>query len=146
MMNKYVILIIIGALIIGGGVVYRSFFIAESSKPVVTGKVREVTIVADRDEWRFTPGAIEDERGDKIVATVINEDDYDHGIAIDAFGVSQRMPANSTITVEFVVTQEGDFPYYCSVPCGEGDVNGEHRTHFDMVGVFKVRSPSAANQ
>lgn len=145
-MNKYVILIIIGALIIGGGVVYRSFFIAESSKPVVTGKVREVTIVADRDEWRFTPEVIEAERGDKIVATVINEDDYDHGIAIDAFGVSQRMPANSTITVEFVVTQEGDFPYYCSVPCGEGEVHGEHRTHFDMVGAFQVRSPSAASQ
>ncbi|OHA09933.1 MAG: hypothetical protein A3A44_03670 [Candidatus Sungbacteria bacterium RIFCSPLOWO2_01_FULL_60_25] len=140
-MNKYVILIIVGALIIGGGVVYRSFFIADSSRPVTTGKVREVTIIAKKDEWRFIPETIEAERGDKIVATVINEDDYDHGIAIDAFGVSQRMPANSTIKVEFVVTQEGDFPYYCSVPCGEGDVRGEHRTHFDMVGAFKVRNP-----
>jgi len=72
--------------------------------------------------------------------TVINEDDYDHGIAIDAFGITQRMPANSTVKVEFVATQAGDFPFYCSVPCGEGIVDGKKRTHFDMIGKLHVRS------
>jgi len=86
-MNKYVTLIIVGALMIGGGIVYRSFFIAESSKPVVTGKVREVTITAKENEWKFEPEIIEAERGDTIIATVINEDDYDHGIAIDGLAV-----------------------------------------------------------
>lgn len=80
------------------------------------------------------------ERGDKIIMTVINEDSYDHGIAIDAFGVSQRMPANGTIKIEFTVTQEGDFPFYCSVPCGEGHVDGVKRTHFDMIGKLHVKS------
>ena len=88
----------------------------------------------------FVPEIIEVTRGDKIVATIINEDIYDHGIAIDAFGISRRMPANSTIKVEFVVTQEGDFPFYCSVPCGEGTANGVKRTHFDMIGKLHVRS------
>ena len=72
--------------------------------------------------------------------TLVNEDSYDHGIGIDAFGVSQRMPANSTIKVEFVVTQAGDFPFYCSVPCGEGNVDGVKRTHFDMIGNMRVKS------
>lgn len=119
---------------------YRLFLIPESSKPVVSGKVREVTVTAVKNEWRFEPEIIEVERGDKIIMTVVNEDDYDHGIAIDAFGVSQRMPAEGTIKIEFIVTQEGEFPLYCSVPCGEGVVDGKKRTHFDMVGKLHVRS------
>lgn len=139
-MNKYVILIIVGALIIGGGILYRVFLLPQSSVPVNTGKIREITIVARKNEWRFVPEDIEAVRGDRIIATVINEDDYDHGIAIDALGVSQRMPAKSTITIDFIVTQEGDFPFYCSVPCGEGTVDGKTRTHFDMIGRLHVKS------
>lgn len=139
-MNKYFILIAVGILIIGVGIIYRVFLLPKKSVPVVTGKVREITIVSQKDKWNFAPEVIEAERGDKIIATIINEDNYDHGISIDAFGVSQRMPANSTIKVEFVVTQEGDFPFYCSVPCGEGKVDGKKRGHFDMVGKIHVKS------
>ena len=69
---------------------------------------------------------------------------YDYGIALDVLGVSQRMPVNSTIKIEFVAIQEGDFPFYCSVPCGEGIVDGHKRTHFDMVGNLHVRSAMSA--
>lgn len=137
-MNKYLILIIVAVLILAGGVGYRVFLIPQKSVPVTTGKVREVTIIAKKDHWQFEPETIEAARGDKIVATIVNEDDYDHGFAIDALGISQRMPAKQTIKVEFVVTQEGDFPFYCSVPCGEGSVDGHKRTHFDMVGTLHV--------
>ncbi|MBI3273788.1 MAG: cupredoxin domain-containing protein [Candidatus Colwellbacteria bacterium] len=139
-MNKYILLVIVGIIIIAGGVIYRVFFLPQSSVPVTTGAVREITIIARKDRWMFEPEVIEVNRGDKIIATIINEDDYDHGIAIDAFGVSQRMPEKSTIKTEFVVTQEGDFPFYCSVPCGEGEVEGKKRGHFDMVGKIHVRS------
>lgn len=138
-MNKYFIILGLAVLIIIGGAVYRKYILPESSLPVQTGKIINVTVVAEKDEWRFTPEEIMAERGDKIIMTAVNEDEYDHGIAIDAFGVSQRMPAKGTIVVEFVVTQEGDFPYYCSVPCGEGIVDGVKRTHFDMIGKIKVR-------
>ena len=139
MTNKYFIILGLAILIIIGGAIYRKYILPESSLPVQTGKTINVAVVAERDEWRFTPEEIVAERGDKIIMKVVNEDDYDHGIAIDAFGVSQRMPANSTITLEFVVTQEGEFPYYCSVPCGEGEVDGAKRTHFDMIGKIKVK-------
>ena len=139
-MNKYLIIGILVVVIVIGGALYRTYFLPESSKPVETGVVREITVVAKKDDWRFLPEDIEINRGDRIKMTVINEDIYDHGIAIDAFGISQRMPANSTITFEFVATQAGDFLYYCSVPCGEGDTpDGNHRTHFDMIGTIKVK-------
>ena len=145
-MNKYFILIVLGVIIIIGGIVYRVFLLPQKSVPVTTGKVREITIIAKQNEWRFVPEDIEAERGDKIIATVVNEDEYDHGIAIDAFGISQRMPANSTIKVEFTVTQEGDFPFYCSVPCGEGEVHGLKRGHFDMVGKIHVKNIVSGGQ
>lgn len=138
-MNKYVLIGIVVAIVLVGGGVYRTFLLPESSKPVETGVVREITVVAKKNDWRFLPENIEINRGDRVKMTVINEDIYDHGIAIDAFGISQRMPANSTIHFEFVATQAGDFQYYCSVPCGEGDTPSGHRTHFDMIGTIKVR-------
>lgn len=145
-MNKYFWIIIIAVILVAGGIGYRKFLLPETSTPITTGEIREITIIAAKDEWRFTPEIIEARQGDKIIATIINEDSYDHGIAIDAFGVSQRMPANGTIKVEFVVTQAGDFPFYCSVPCGEGVANGEKRGHFDMVGKMHVRSIISATE
>lgn len=139
-MNKYILIIAVVVLVIGGGIFYRVFLLPQSSIPVSTGKVLEITVTSEKNKWNFNPDVIEADRGDKVIMTVINKDDYDHGIAIDAFGVSQRMPANSTIKIEFTVTQEGDFPYYCSVPCGTGEVGGHDRGHFDMTGVIKVRS------
>ena len=138
-MNKFFIIGIIIVLLIGGGIFYRTFLLSEEDKPLTTGVVREIMVAAKKDQWRFEPEVIEVDQGDKVVMTLINEDAYDHGIGIDAFGVSQRMPANSTIKVEFVVTQAGEFPFYCSVPCGEGHVDGVKRTHFDMIGKLHVR-------
>lgn len=138
-MNKYIFMLITGVAIVAGGIVYRYFLLPAKSVPVVTGRVTDITIIARKDQWLFEPEVIEVQRGDKVVATIVNEDDYDHGINIDAFGVAQRMPANGTIRVEFVATQEGAFPFYCSVPCGEGTVQGEKRGHFDMVGKIMVR-------
>ena len=139
-MNKYIILIAIGVLIIGGGIGYRVFLLPQASVPVVSGKTLEITIISRKDHWSFEPEIIEADRGDKIIMTVVNEDNYDHGIALDAFGISQRMPAEGTIKIEFIVTQAGDFPFYCSVPCGEGELDGKKRGHFDMVGRLHVRS------
>ncbi len=145
-MNKYIIIAIVGAVLLGGGVLYRVFLLPQSAVPVTTGKVRTVKVTAIKDQWRFDPELVEVDRGDKVVMTVVNEDGYDHGIAIDAFGISQRMPANSTITLEFVATQEGDFPFYCSVPCGEGTVDSKKRGHFDMVGKLHIRSIVSSTQ
>lgn len=137
-MNKYAILGIIIVLLIGGGFVFRL-----SGKGGIsvesTGVVREIEIRVNEDTWAWKPDNIEAEAGDRLVLNVINEDDYDHGFAIDAFGISQRLPAEGSIIVDFVVTKAGEFPYYCSVSCGSGVVEGVERGHFDQIGVLKVK-------
>ena len=138
-MNKYLIILIIFGLIIGGGFFYSKFIKSEESKPIETGAVKNFTMVAKKNEWRFVPDQIEVEQGDKVNITITNEDGYDHGMTIEAFGINQRIPARSTIKVSFVATQVGDFTYFCSVPCGEGVVNGEKRGHFDQFGKITVR-------
>ena len=138
-MNKYVVLIILAAAIIGVGIVYRVAIQKDSAKGIDTGHVRELTVVAKKNEWRFVPEEFEVAQGDTIIMTAVNEDDYDHGIAIEAVGVSQKMPANSTVKFQFKVTKAGDYPFYCSVPCGVGEVNGVRRGHTDMLGVIHAR-------
>ena len=139
-MNKYVILIILAAVIIGAGIVYRNVIQKDSDKGIDTGRIREITVIAKKNEWRFVPEDFEANQGDTIVMTAINEDDYDHGIAIEAAGVSRKMPANSTVAFQFKVTKAGDYPFYCSVPCGDGEVNGVRRAHEDMIGTIHARA------
>jgi len=138
--NKYFILIGILGLLVVGGIVYRVLFVSDDAKPIETGIEKSLSIVTRENTWSFEPEIIEVDQGDRVILTITNEDEYDHGFAIDAFGISQRMPAKGTIRVEFVVTKAGTFPYYCSVSCGSGIVDGEERGHFDQIGKLHVRS------
>jgi len=138
--NKYYIIVGVVILIIISGALYRAFLLPELEKPIVTGIERFVDIVVHEDTWAFTPEFLEVDQGDKLIFSIVNKDDYDHGFAIDAFGISQRMPALSTIQIDFIVTKGGNFPYYCSVSCGSGIVDGEKRGHFDQIGLLHVKS------
>lgn len=156
-MNKYVLLGVGLLGIIGAGIVYRIFFLPESARPVDTGIVKEITVRIPKNSWTFEPERIEVTRGDTLKLTFINEDDYDHGVGIDAYGVSQRIPAKATLEVPpFVVTKAGYFQFYCSVSCSEGvaesgKYRGEKRGHFDQIGLIVVREldgslPGAAKE
>ena len=130
--------------LVGGGIVYRVFLLPDSQKPVDTGIVREVEVRIMKDSWSFDPEVIDADLGDTLKMRFVNEDDYDHGLGIDAYGVSQRIPARTTLDVPpFVVTKAGDFQFYCSVSCGEGiaqsGINkGTKRSHFDQIGTICV--------
>jgi plastocyanin len=143
-MNKYLILMFVLVGLIALGVVYRMFLLPDSQKPVDTGVVREVTVLIPKNSWSFIPEVIDADLGDTLKIKFINEDDYDHGVGIDAYGVSQRIPAGATLDVPpFVVTKAGDYQFYCSVSCGEGiaasgPYQGVKRTHFDQIGTICV--------
>lgn len=130
--------------LIAGGIGYRAFLLPDSMKPVDTGVVKEVTVKILKNSWSFDPETIDATLGDTLKMKFVNEDDYDHGVGIDAYGVSQRIPARATLDVPpFVVTKPGDFQFYCSVSCGEGIVAsgkyaGAKRTHFDQIGTICV--------
>jgi plastocyanin len=141
-MNKFVILGIVLVLIIAGAAGYRA--VSGSSVSGRSGETKAITITIEKNSWSFTPDRIEANKGDTLKLTFINEDDYDHGIGIDAYGVSQRVPARATLELPaFVVTKSGDFQFYCSVSCGEGIAEtglykGEKRSHFDQIGILCV--------
>ncbi len=140
-MNKYITLGIVVAVILIGGIGYKIFLAPQPENPPSTQTqtpVKEFTIIAKKGRYEFIPGNVQVNLGDRVALTVVNEDDYDHGLAIDQFGVSQRMPARSTIKIEFIAIKRGEFQYYCSVPCGEGEVDGYKRGHLDMIGTIKV--------
>ena len=143
-MNKYVILLIVLIALIGAGIGYRAFLLPDSQKPVDTGVVRKVSILIPKNSWTFEPETIDVDLGDTLELTFVNQDDYDHGVGIDAYGVSQRIPARTTLEVPpFVVTKAGDFQFYCSVSCTEGVAEsgphkGDKRGHFDQIGTICV--------
>ncbi|HYE22124.1 MAG TPA: cupredoxin domain-containing protein [Verrucomicrobiae bacterium] len=137
-MNKYVIIGIIAVVLVGVGLAFSK--IKPQSDRVVQGTGNEVkfTVRAVKNEWRWDTELIKVNAGDKVILTLINEDDYDHGVGLDAYGINERMPANGTITIEFTATRKGKFSFYCSVPCGKGEVAGKTRDHFDMLGELEV--------
>ena len=139
-MNKYVILLIGIILLMGAGVAYKQF----GGKAVEreTGVTKEFVVHAQKNQWNWNPDTLTVNQGDHVKITLINEDDYDHGFAIDQFGISQRLPARGTITVDFIANSAGEWPYYCSVACGAGIVNGKPRGHFDQIGKLYVKSKS----
>ena len=139
-MNKYIVIVIVIILILLGGAGYRMFFSSGENAPIKTGIIKIVPVTSTELRWEFDPEFIEVEQGDHVVLEVINEDAFDHGFAIDAYGISQRMPAGGSIVIEFDATKAGDFPFYCSVSCGSGIVDGVKRGHFDHIGKMHVQS------
>ena len=137
-MNKYFIIGIVVVVLIVAGVLFKNLKTESGNVVQSTGKVVEVTIRALKDEWRWDVENIQVNAGDTVKLTFINEDNYDHGVGIDGYGVNERMPANQTIVVDFVATRKGKFNFYCSVPCGKGTVAGQERDHFDMLGALEV--------
>lgn len=150
--NKYVIIGIVLVLIVVGGIVFNATSDNLACEPGM-GEDIEMTIVSKKLEWRFDPEEITLDQCDRVSLTVINEDNFDHGFAIDAFGVSQRLPANGTISVDFTATKSGTFPFYCSVSCSDsadpsfglkdgvvqtGPYTGKFRGHFEHIGQFIV--------
>src|SRR3989344_3359951 len=108
MENKYIYIVAALLILVGSGYVYTNYFQSESSKPLSSGVIKEFTVTTEKDGWRFVPDLIEVNQGDTIKLTIVNKDEYDHGFSVDAFGISQRIPANETIHIEFVATQPGD--------------------------------------
>lgn len=143
-MNKYLTLTIVLVALVASGVIYRQFLMPDSMKPVDTGVVKEFTVIIEKDSWSFEPEVIDVVVGDTVKLKFVNEDDYDHGVGVDAYGVSQRIPARATLDVPpFLASKVGDYQFYCSVSCSEGIAQsgihkGQKRGHFDQIGTICV--------
>jgi cytochrome c oxidase subunit 2 len=127
--KRYIFAILI-VIVIAGAIAGRKY-IAPKSCPDAEGKTVVINMRSLKNQWRWDPNPIEVECGDTITLNIYNEDEYDHGFALDAYGINKRLPPLTTTTIVFRVTKKGTFVFYCSVPCGPG--------HFDQKGILMVR-------
>jgi cytochrome c oxidase subunit 2 len=107
--------------VVVSGLAFLSAGVCVASEPPVQ---REIKVVARK--FAFEPKTITVRKGE-LVKLIVTSEDVAHGIAIEAFGVDQRIDARQTKVVEFTASREGRFPISCSVFCGDGhpDMNGE---------------------
>lgn len=73
-----------------------------------------------KNRWTWEPKVLELNVGDRVIITATNEDLYDHGLTISAFNIFEVLQAKSETTIDFVVDADGEFDFYCSIPCGAG--------------------------
>lgn len=148
MMSPMVLIGVLGALLIGGLVVY-----AATNSPSIGPKDRMPEpneVQEEEDENReeleedmegvevvevqggsfyFEPNEIEVEKGDTVKLTFKAMDGM-HDFVVDELAVKTPViKSGETYEVEFVASQEGEFEFYCSV--------GEHRAK-GMVGKLIV--------
>ncbi len=150
-MNKYIIIGIVLVAIVGGGAIFSAKTDTDNCTEGM-GSNKEITVISRKLQWTFDPETITVEKCDKVHLKVINEDNFDHGVAIDALGISQRLPANGTIDINFVASKSGEYPFYCSVSCSDskstgnlpggtvqaGPHKGDVRGHFEHLGKIIV--------
>lgn len=131
MVNKYYILGIFLAVLVFGGIVYQYFFGVKAQCFDWQIKDRTIEMKTLKNQWKFVPNPVEVNRCERVTLKIFNEDDYDHGFAIDVMGINKRLPPATTTEIKFLATQAGIFPFYCSVPCGQG--------HLDQKGKLIVK-------
>ena len=88
---------------------------AQESRPA--GAVHEIQMTAKK--YEFNPSTVTVKKGERV-KLLITALDKDHGIKIEAFGVSQVLKKGEPATVEFTADKAGEFPFVCSKFCGFG--------------------------
>lgn len=112
---------VFGGLLLLSGIIYQKFYRPPELSPVqASGRTVELHMRVLENKWTWDPSTIQVTAGDKVILRIFNEDSYDHGFALEVFGINKRLYPKQETTIEFVASKEGDFPFYCSVPCGEG--------------------------
>ncbi len=121
MSNKYVNFLIFAVFLIVSGVIYQKFYRPPEIGAVTpSGHTVEINMRSLENQWKFEPGIVRVKKGDRVILHIYNEDTYDHGFAIEAFAVNSRLFPRRTTTIDFIASNIGEYPFYCSVACGEG--------------------------
>ena len=130
-MNKFFSMLIFAVFLIASGVVYQNVYRpAEIAPAEASGNVIDVAIQVTENSWRWDPEVVTAKVGDKVILKIFNGDTYDHGFALEAFGINKRLFPKRETEITFIASKIGAFGFYCSVPCGEG--------HYRQTGQFIV--------
>lgn len=89
----------------------------ERQSELVDEDVHEFNIAAF--QWGFEPSTIKVHKNGRVVIYLTSKDVV-HGFAIPEYDIVVRIEPGKTIPVSFIADKEGEFIFYCSIPCGEG--------------------------
>lgn len=92
-------------------------FVPTNNQPVDNRPIKEVFITAK--QWQFDPNEIKVKMGEKV-RLKIKSVDVEHGFSLSAFGIDKTISPGKETVIEFVADKKGEFPFFCSIFCGEG--------------------------
>jgi len=95
---------------------------------VAQSTVQKIELKASN--FQFTPDTIRVKVGVPVELRIVSIEG-NHGFAIPALKINERLDQGKEVVVSFTPTQTGKYPFRCSVPCGSG--------HMDMKGVLIVQ-------
>ena len=91
---------------------------------------KEKVITINAQQFSYTPGTVEVNRGDRVTIRLISTDVH-HGLYIDGYEVSTDARPGQDGSLTFVANDTGKFVMRCSVTCGP--------FHPYMIGYLKVK-------
>jgi len=95
-----------------------------------TEEPKEKVITINAQQFSYTPGTVEVNRGDRVTIRLISTDVH-HGLYIDGYEVSTDARPGQDGSLTFVANNTGKFVMRCSVTCGP--------FHPYMIGYLKVK-------
>lgn len=123
-------LLVAAAIAIGGMIMSHGVALpAAKHVPSNVQVGRDRTIMLHTSNWEFQPNVIRVKQGENVKLHLMGIEG-NHGVAIPALGVNERMDKGSTKMVSIPTDKKGTFPFFCNVMCGPG--------HADMEGTLII--------
>ena len=119
------------------GIVAAVFVLLTSQKsapavphaPTIQVDSKGRTVMLHTSNWKFAPNTIRLKK-DENVSLHLMGIQGNHGIAIPALGINQKMGQGDSTLVKVPTGKTGTFPFFCNVSCGPG--------HADMEGTIII--------
>ncbi len=137
-MNKFALMLIFFGFLMVNGFIYQKFYRPAELQSFTIDPNQEPIVIemhSRENKWEFEPSRIEAMVGDRVVLRIYNEDSFDHGVAFETFGINKRLFPKEFTDIEILASRPGEYPFYCSVPCGEG--------HYRQKGVLVIKPKPA---
>lgn len=102
---------------------YKTATPQQTTPVVVNVELKEFTVTAKN--WKFDPGTMTVNKGDKVRLTITSTD-VAHSFMLKDYNLNVKLEPNKTQVVEFIADKAGSFTFKCAIPCGDGhrEMNG----------------------
>ena len=135
--DRFPRLMLLLAIVVGGLLSLQTWYLLTLDR-TISGEVEvDVSMRVVQGQWQFEPDIVTVPSGAVVHMSIINEDPFAHGFAINELGLDQRLPGGQTTEFSFAAAlSPGEYEFFCSVFCGAG--------HFGQRGTLVVTEGESA--